>query len=127
MRFILILFNNKIVLVDVLVVWFIQTKTNENHAYFLNIYFQLMFLLEMRGDSGPGASRIIDSFTVAINSSNANSHLVLNGDLGVAMILLRYQLMCSNSTLCNPSPTITATTMSKHSKLYVYTVHVFQI
>ena len=72
--------------------------------------FQVRFRLEMRERSTSGASSMIDIFDVTGDLPGSESPFYLDGEFGVAEILLRYQLECLNNSLCAPTqPTSNAT------------------
>ena len=68
---------------------------------------QVSFSIEMRELSNSGGSRMIDAFTVMSNSSCSESSLYLDGEFGLAKIMLNYQLECFNLSVCGTTPSIT--------------------
>ena len=65
---------------------------------------QVSFRLEMRELSTSGNSRIIDTFGVMDYLSRSKSPLYLDGDFGVATVLLSYEIKCFNHSACGTTP-----------------------
>ena len=69
---------------------------------FLFITAQLSVRIEMREqNTGSTGSNLIDEFQLTANSSNCNKALQLDGDLGLASILLKFGLSCTDISACH--------------------------
>ena len=69
----------------------------------------------------PPQSYLIDEFELSANSSNCNKAIQLDGDLEIASILFKYELICANMSTCQPVPnTSLQAACSKTCKIYEY-------
>ena len=48
-------------------------------------------------------SRVMDVFHIHANSSNCNKVIPLDGALGLASIMFKYELSCANFSACEPT------------------------
>ena len=61
-------------------------------------------------------SDLIHVFQILVNSSNCNKAIQLDGDLGLASIVFKYELSCANMSTCQPVPNTSLAACSKTSK-----------
>ena len=67
------------------------------------IIVQLSIEVEMREKNDDNdVSRLIDVFEIPANSSNCNKAIQLDGDLGVASIMFKFELTFAKMCTCEP-------------------------
>ena len=67
-------------------------------------------------DDDDNGSNQIDVFNISANSSNCNKAIQLDGNLGVASIVFKYELSCANMSTCQPVPNTSLAACSKTSE-----------
>ena len=64
-------------------------------------------------------SDLIDVFQILANSSNCNKTIQLDGDLGLASIVFKYELSYANMCTCQPVPNTSLADCSKTSATHI--------
>ena len=85
--------------------------------------YQLSFLLEMRDLTGMGPNfDLIDrlNITVVRNVASYSGPSELLGDEGVATFLISHQLLCTNPSICDPTPTTPSESGKQKATLLAY-------
>ena len=93
---------------------YVQQYSKMHELVLFLITAQLNIAIEMSDQHGDGeGSDLIDMFHVPVNSSNCNKAIQLDGELGVASILFKYELSCANLSTCQPVPNTSLADCSK--------------
>ena len=85
--------------------------------FFITAKLNIMIKMSEQRDDG---SDVIDVFRILANSSNCNKAIPLDGELGVATILFKYELSCANMSTCQPVPNISLAACSKISDIHTH-------
>ena len=90
------------------------------NLFIITAQFSINVQMKEKAFTIPPQLYFIDEFELTANSSNCNKAIQLDGHLGIASILIKYELSCANMSTCQPVPNTSLADCSKACKIYEY-------